>query len=107
MEFEEAHATCDHRPGLNHGRLHVWATALFPTPGWTWRITPRKPQGIYPQDLLLLMTVERPDHVVASVQTPELVEYIIDVPEIEYKSVTLAVDGDAEGGFSVNVIETS
>jgi hypothetical protein len=106
IDFEAPYATCDHHPE-KAPRLRFWVTAIFPTAGWTWSIAPSAPQGTNPQELLLTLTVTHPTGVFAAVRSPQLVEYTVKHPGIEYTGVNVTVDGDHHDAFHVDVIETS
>lgn len=104
VDFDTPYATLDRRPG-RAPRLHFWVTVRFDTPGWTWTLRPRVPQGINPADLLLALTLTAPSEVVPDVVTPALIEYVVLNPSIDYTDIDVTVEGNL--GLHADVVHTA
>ena len=58
----------DHMPG-SPPTLHVSGECEMPSPGYTLTLTPAEPQGINPDDLILVLTATEPTDVQTQVLT--------------------------------------
>lgn len=106
VTFDSPHASIDRMPGATP-TFRFSVTAEFPSGGWTWTLEPREPQGINPFDLLLILTLTAPDHGIDMV-IPELIEFVVENPAIDYTTVHVAIEGDSDGTLVVDpVVHTS
>lgn len=91
----------DHMPG-RPATLHVSGECEMPTPGYTLTLTPAEPQGINPDDLILVLTATEPTDFQTEVLTWNPVKYEQET-EYEYKTVSIR---DVETGIPVKELET-
>jgi len=69
--------------------LHVEGTCTAPTPGHSAELEPAEPQGINPQELLLVLVVHEPTGTVPQIVTPVKIDWSAHVGAREYSTVAI------------------
>lgn len=84
----EWHAWLDRMPP-GPATLHVAGEVVAATPGYDAKLAPQEPQGINPNDLLLVLTLEKRDGIFTQQLTPVPAAYRAKDPAIAYDTVTV------------------